>query len=133
MKKFLTFQILLLATIHANGQDAAKRKLAHQVDSLRAIWAEEERIEDSIKSVEEAREVKAYRNAILKKYGKKNGTAILNGEVLLGMTKEMCRLAWGDQCIVNKRTTAGLVVERWTYSSTQYLVFKNGVVTMINE
>ena len=80
-----------------------------------------------------AREKKALEKELTKKYGATNAKAIVNGTVLLGMTKEMCYIAWGEPITTNKSIVKGMITERWTYGYTEFVVFKNGKVTMINE
>lgn len=65
-------------------------------------------------------------NTYLKKFGKINFNNVLNNVVKTGMTKEMCRLAWGDPLEMTKNGT----VETWNYSSGT-LVFRANVLSRI--
>ena len=83
--------------------------------------------------IKAAQEKRALEKELTKKYGSTNAKAIVNGSVLLGMTKEMCYIAWGQPYTINKSTSKGIITEKWVYNTLQFLVFKNGRVTMINE
>jgi len=56
--------------------------------------------------------------------------SILNGHVKLGMTNEMCTLAWGDPESVNETILKGKKTEQWVYPEN-YLYFDNGILTAI--
>lgn len=63
-----------------------------------------------------------------KSFGTENFDLILQKQVKIGFTKEMCRLAWGAPKDVNTTTTAGKQTEQWIYDEN-YLYFENNVVT----
>lgn len=86
-----------------------------------------------IQAAADEKEAKQLAKAVLKKYGPVNGKAINNGKVLLGMTPDMCILAWGKPGAITKSTTAKGVVEKWVYSKLEFIIFKNGRVAAINE
>ena len=102
-------------------------------DSIEDIASSKQRIIDSTNDAIAEREEKIIRKQVLKKYGPVNGKAINEGNVLLGMTKDMCFLAWGAPETTNKSTSKGMITEKWYYEYPRVLVFKNGKVTMINE
>jgi hypothetical protein len=62
------------------------------------------------------------------KFGLDNWNLILQGKVRLGMTKEMCRLSWGEPKDINETITSGKKSEQWVYSDN-YLYFDNGILT----
>jgi hypothetical protein len=64
------------------------------------------------------------------KFGIEIWNCILQGKARIGMTKEMCRLCWGDPKDINETITAGRKREQWVYSSG-YLYFDNGKLTTI--
>ena len=55
---------------------------------------------------------------------------ILTGNISIGMTKEMCKLSWGEPKSVNETITAGKKSEQWVYEKN-YLYFDNGILTAI--
>lgn len=66
-----------------------------------------------------------------KKFGLGNWQIILDGDVKIGMTKEMCELAWGDPEKINQTILSGKKSEQWVYADNNYLYFDNGVLTAI--
>lgn len=63
------------------------------------------------------------------KYRRRFGQAIfakiLEGHVMEGMTREMCKLAWGEPESINNTLMYGRNTEQWVYRSN-YLSFRNG-------
>lgn len=56
---------------------------------------------------------------------------ILDGNISIGMTKEMAEASWGSPRDVNRTVTANMVREQWIYGSVRnrrYLYFRNGVL-----
>lgn len=56
---------------------------------------------------------------------------IISGKVQRGMTKEQCRLSWGNPEKVNVTTGAFGTHEQWVYYGDSYLYFENGKLTAI--
>ena len=72
--------------------------------------------------------------AYIKQYGEKNGTLIANGQVAIGMNKEMCVAAWGRPTTVNTTTTANGTRDQYVYRDTNsYLYFENGKLVTIQK
>jgi len=71
----------------------------------------------------------------LKSYGwtDKRITRILGGYIYIGDTSKIVREAWGEPKDINRTTTAYSVTEQWVYGSGQYVYFKNGIVTAIQD
>ena len=65
-----------------------------------------------------------------KKFGDEVFNMILKGNVRIGMTKEMCKLSWGEPKSINETITSGGKSEQWVYSDN-YLYFDNGILTTI--
>jgi len=55
---------------------------------------------------------------------------ILLGKVKIGMTKEMCKLSWGEPQKINETITSKSKSEQWVYSDN-YLYFANNKVIAI--
>ncbi len=55
---------------------------------------------------------------------------ILDEKVAIGMTKEMCRLAWGEPKEINETITASGKTEQWIYNGN-YLYFDKGILIAI--
>jgi hypothetical protein len=64
------------------------------------------------------------------KFGITAWQTILQGKVKIGMTKEMCKLSWGEPKSINKIITSGKRSEQWVYSDN-FLYFDNGILTAI--
>ena len=67
-----------------------------------------------------------------KKFGNENFDRILKGKVRIGMSKEMCRLSWGNPENINETITSGEKIEQWIYPEN-YLYFENGILTAIQQ
>lgn len=68
------------------------------------------------------------------KYPKINAeiwSIIQKGKVRSGMTKQECRLSWGQPESINKTSGKWGVHEQWVYSTSSYLYFENGRLTSI--
>lgn len=65
-----------------------------------------------------------------KKFGKNIWNTILDCKVKIGMTKEMCRLSWGEPQDINKTITSSKISEQWVYPDS-YLYFYNGILSTI--
>ena len=64
------------------------------------------------------------------KFGAGNFETILQGKVKIGMTKEMCKLSWGEPNDINQTISAGRNSEQWVYDEN-YLYFDGNKLTTI--
>lgn len=64
------------------------------------------------------------------KFGAENFNLVLQGIVKVGMTKQMCEMAWGDPMSKSEAMVGGKKAEQWIYDG-HYVVITNGVVTMM--
>ncbi|HXU28522.1 MAG TPA: hypothetical protein VN698_14925 [Bacteroidia bacterium] len=62
-------------------------------------------------------------NELIKKYGKNFGTKIARGEVEIGMTKNMCREAWGEPERKRETKVVNGTTEKWFYPQARFLYF----------
>lgn len=92
-------------------------------------------INDSIKRVNDSIQVVQRKATILKKYGKYYGNLILQGKIVRGMTKEMCRESWGEPDDINVSIGSWGRHEQWVYGKiySSYLYFENGKLTAIQD
>lgn len=81
--------------------------------------------------IQKAKEAEARKQTLIKKYGKKQGELIFEGNVRIGMTAEMCREAWGEPDDINRMITQYATHEQWVYGSKSYLYFTNGKLESI--
>ena len=93
---------------------------------------EEYRIEAERKSLI-AKEEAAYEARLVRKYGKKNAQLILNSDVVLGFTKEMCIESWGEPLDINRTITRNSKSEQWVYGIGMYLYFEGNILTGIQD
>lgn len=72
-------------------------------------------------------------NRLVARFGKSNAKLILEGRIRLGMTREMCKEAWGEPDHINSSVGSWGRHEQWVYeykySSNSYLYFENGKLT----
>ncbi len=75
----------------------------------------------------------SFKNPRLKypKISTQTWTLITQGKVRVGMSKEACRLSWGEPESINKTTGSYGTHEQWVYGSSSYLYFDNGRLTSI--
>lgn len=98
-------------------------------DRLMKIKQQKEKEEKEEKIREE--EDRQHRSYLVNKYGKKNAEIILNGEVRIGFTKEMCREAWGEPSDINRTITRNRITEQWVYDYKNYLYFEGNRLAAI--
>lgn len=56
---------------------------------------------------------------------------ILNGQISIGMSREMAEASWGKPRDINRTVTSTMVREQWVYgtiSNRRYLYFRNGIL-----
>ena len=93
-------------------------------------WAEaNERIK--LKKEEDSISLKLKEEKLIKKYGKSKYEKLKNGEIWIGCTMDMAKIAWGNPVSSNKTTRANKVSEQWVYGNGNYLYFDNGILTTI--
>ena len=81
--------------------------------------------------LQQEKEQKERKAALYRKYGKATAELILEGKVRIGMTREMCREAWGSPEDVNTMSGSWGVHEQWVYGTNSYLYFENGTLASI--
>ncbi len=115
--------------------EAKKKRVADSLNAIRRVEESQRLTEELQKLEKEKAEMEA---ANIRKYGKTYGKLINEGRVRIGMTKEMCRAAWGIPDDINRMTSIyGGVQEQWVYKigefKSNYLYFDNGKLTTIQE
>lgn len=99
-------------------------------EEVYARRAEEERQCEQARLERETQE-REHRTALYRKYGKATAQLILQGKVRIGMTREMCREAWGAPDDINRTSGSWGVHEQWVYGLGSYLYFENGILDAI--
>lgn len=108
-----------------NKQDYIKQK---ELEKLQ--YAERERLLAEEKARKEKERLE-FEKMIINKYGEYYGNLIIKKQVVIGMSDEMCRYAWGKPLRINTTIVEGLKSEQWVYSLYSYLYFDNGILTAI--
>jgi hypothetical protein len=135
------FIILVFCSVSLFGQSEkklSKEKFNFLYDSLSTrksqLLTEKEILRadiDSLKNrlVEIEEECKSARaNQIIKKYGKKVGKQIVNGQVWKGMTERMLEDSWGKPDKITKNKEKWGLFTQWYYGDITYF-FRDGVMT----
>lgn len=103
--------------------DAVKRKNRQAIQAIAAAKARQKAEYERIQNERKA--------GILMKYGEKFGGAIIRGQVLLGMTQEMCKEALGHPCDRFNTITSLGTTSVWFYNYKTYLYFRDGKLVTI--
>ncbi|OFY16576.1 MAG: hypothetical protein A2X02_05405 [Bacteroidetes bacterium GWF2_29_10] len=61
-------------------------------------------------------------------FGNENFNTILQNNIKIGMTREMCKLSWGEPNKINKTITDKKKSEQWVYTDN-YLYFEDDILT----
>ena len=69
---------------------------------------------------------------MITKYGKYWGKLVSEGQLEIGMTKQMCRDSWGEPESINHTSTRYGNYEQWVYTTT-YVYFDNGKISAIQD
>jgi len=64
--------------------------------------------------------------AMISKYGKNKGKLIASGKVWPTISYDMARDSWGEPEGIQKSTLSSGDTQKWSYSDSKYLYFKNG-------
>lgn len=123
-------------------QTVLKDLISPVVDSLLAIFTEQEAGKEKNREIALEQEAKRKKVAgiaamnkrkanLIDKYGESIANLIIQHKVKIGMTKEMARESWGIPEDINKTTTQYGTFEQWVYGGGNYLYFDNGVLTTI--
>ena len=81
----------------------------------------------------EIEEKQATKEALVAKYGSQFGELVAKKQVSIGMSKEMCREAWGIPVNTYRTTTSFGQSEVWCYNYKTRVYFYNGKVVQIDD
>ena len=76
---------------------------------------------------------KKHKQDIINKYGSETGNLINNGRIAIGMTKDMCREAWGRPMNSYRTRTSNKQQEIWHYNYKTRVYFLNGKIVRIDD
>ena len=104
---------------------------------INEYYAEQKALEEQAVREATARKIEQAKNkaAMIKKYGKINGTKIAKGLIWVGMSKKMCIDSWGEPNDINRSLRKDGVSEQWVYgiNDPSYIYFENGILTSIQD
>lgn len=135
------FIILVLCSVSFFGQSEkklSKERFSFLIDSLstrksqlltekQSLLADIDSLKNRLVEIEE--ECKSARaNQIIKKYGKKVGKQIVNGQVWKGMTERMLEDSWGKPDKITKNKEKWGLFTQWYYGDITYF-FRDGIMT----
>lgn len=117
---------------YAIGRDRAfmEELIFTPSEEVYAQRAEEERQREEVRQQEE-KQRQERKATLYRKYGKATADLILEGKVRIGMTRAMCREAWGSPEDINTMSGSWGVHEQWVYGLSSYLYFENGILSSI--
>ena len=84
------------------------------------------------KKRQEIAEKQAAKASLVEKYGSQFGELVAKKQVAIGMSKEMCRDAWGRPMNTYRTTTRFGQSEVWCYNYKSRIYFYDGKVVMID-
>jgi len=117
----------------------SKFKTEEQVlrEKMEVEEIEKQRKESILKEQEEQKrlilEKNQFESEMIKKYGSRIGKLIADSKVIIGMSKEICKLSWGEPYDVNRTITKNIKFEQWVYSMGNYLYFENNILVAIQD
>ena len=124
--------------IEKEKAEAEARDIAYQryLDTERKKKEEAQRIarikEEERRQKEQEAQKERFDN-LKEKYGTSIATMIINRQVKIGMTKAMCREAWGNPYDINRTQNVYGTHEQWVYGGNRYLYFDGDILTTIQD
>ena len=115
---------------HRGDRAFVDELLLTPAEAVYAQRAEEERQREEAR-IQREKEEREHKASLYRKYGKQTADLILAGKVRIGMTREMCRAAWGSPDDINRSSGSWGVHEQWVYGLGSYLYFENGILSSI--
>jgi|SRR5690554_2826740 len=128
----LTEQLIRKYGMHFVEENKYLRQKAEKELKKEQLIAKKKK-EQLLKEENERNEKVKHQEECVSKFGKTNGELIAQGKVKVGMTKEMCKVAWGTPYWTDKITTEHTVREDWYYGYGLSLHFENDKLKIINE
>ncbi len=90
-------------------------------------------LKDKDKFIKQRIEAEKLKVSYIKEFGEEFGKLIYMGQVKIGMTKKMCRLAWGEPQAINETQTDNNIFEQWVYGLNKYLYFDDDILVTIQK
>lgn|ERR1017187_1705056 len=96
-------------------------------------WEAQKQKEVNIRLDKQRQEKENHLTDCVNKYGQHFGSLVAEDKVTIGMTKEMCKEAWGSPYDTYKIINDSGIEETWFYSWKHTLYFENGILKIITE
>lgn len=114
--------------IKKNDIAVLENRAAIEEEQREKEWKQQEKREQQERERKNADFIKK----MLSKYGDEYGAMIGEKQIAIGMTKEMCKDAWGRPMNTYSTTTSFGQSEVWHYNYKTRVYFRNGKVTQID-
>ena len=119
--------------IAASDYPLLQQKVTKKLQAERQKNNREQQLQEQQRIQKQAKEKNEFKSRMIAKYGDGNGMLVGNRQIAIGMTKEMCKDAWGTP-INTYRTTAKFgQSEVWCYNYKTRVYFYNGKVVQIDD
>lgn len=118
--------------IQLENERLEEEKRTRDEELKRKLEAERRKLAEIEKAKKEREQKERYDNLVIK-YGQSIADYIIKGQVRIGMTKSMCREAWGNPYDINRTTNAYGTREQWVYGIGRYLYFEGDILTTIQD
>ena len=120
--------------IEQKKQEQIKEKQEREREYQRKKQLNEQRKQENLREAAAQQErVKKHKQDIINKYGSETGNLINNGRIAIGMTKDMCREAWGTPMNSYRTRTSNKQQEIWHYNYKTRVYFLNGKIVRIDD
>ena len=123
----------LKAKLVYENMRVALKKEAVLVKNRQDQLFEKNKKEEELKYSIQLLKKREFEKSCIIKYGEEIGKLIINGDVKIGMTSEMCKKSWGEPFSKNKTILKERVFENWNYGWSKSLHFENGILIRIEE
>ncbi len=125
----ITLSLKSLSSGFIKEEDYNKREMEKKLQSQQLLAKQKK--EELIKKENERLVYELERKDCIAKFGLENCELIVQGNVKIGFSKEMCEKAWGKPFDIYKTTTANGTYEDWYFGWKYSLHFSNGLLYKI--
>jgi hypothetical protein len=105
------------------------RTFITEKEYIRLDHANRNQKEELLKAENDRKE--KYKAECISKFGQQKGELITQGKIEVGMTSEMCKVAWGAPWDISKKAIPSGIKEIWFYNWKYNLHFEKGVLVNI--
>ncbi len=119
--------------IAASDYPLLQQKVTKKLQAERQKNNREQQLQEQQRIQKQAKEKDEFKSRMIAKYGDGNGMLVGNRQIAIGMTKEMCKDAWGTPINTYRTTTSFGQSEVWCYNYKTRVYFYNGRVVQIDD